>query len=276
MSKITVILPIHEFSETIQKYLESAVTSVLKQVDSKPELLIVYTHRAEEGGLLKYVQTIEGGLDRITTIKNEGKTDFCGQINFGVKNIKTNYFSILEFDDEFSTIYFRNADKHIDNLTDVGMFLPITIDVDDKTSQPMQLVNQNIWSNGYVSENGELGYLNTKSLAEFSFYTLGGSVIKKTDFLAVGGLKSNIILAFTYEFILRFLNNGNKIYTIPKYGYKHVINRDGSLFMGYGAELTYEDRRFWFETANKESHFFSDREIDRSVVSIDDAVVSPE
>jgi hypothetical protein len=274
MSKITVILPIHEFNETVEKYLKSSIESVLKQVDSKPELLIVYTHRAEEGGILNFFKSIESGRDRITTIKNESKTDFCGQINFGVKNIKTEYFSILEYDDEYSIIYFRNADKHIEHLSDVGMFLPITIDVDDKTGQPLQLVNQNIWSNGYVGENGVLGYLNSKSLNEFSFYTLGGSVIKKSDYIAVGGLKSNIILSFTYEYILRFLNNGNKIYTIPKFGYKHIINRDGSLFMGYAAELSQEERRFWFETANKESHFFNDREIDTTKVL--EEVISPE
>lgn len=271
MSKVTVILPVHEFNETVQKYIDSAIDSVIKQVDSTPKLLIVYTHRAEEGGLLDYVNN-KKTTDIISVIKNEGKTDFCGQVNFGVKNIDSEYFSILEFDDEYSTIYFRNVDKHIEELSDVGMFLPITIDVDDKTGQPIQIVNQNIWSNAYVGENGTLGFLNNRSLNEFSFYTLGGAVFKKSDFLSVGGLKSNIVLAFTFEFLLRFLNNGNKIYTIPKFGYKHIINRDGSLFMGYGAELTQEDRRFWFETASKESHFFNDREIVKTKIVVDETM----
>lgn len=269
MSNITIIVPVHEFNDSVKKYLTIAINSIIKQVDSQPLLLIVYSHRAEEGGLLEFLSEKNYG-ESVTTIKNEGKTDFCGQINFGVKNITTPYFSILEFDDEFSTTYFRNVDKHIINLPDVGLFLPITIDVDDKTSTPLQLVNQNIWSNGYVGENGTLGYLNVRSLNEFSFYTLGGSVFNKQEFTSIGGLKSNIVLAFTFEFILRFLNNGNKIYTIPKYGYKHVINRDGSLFMGYGASLTNDERRFWFETAKKESHFFNDREIDRNKIVYDE------
>lgn len=261
MSKVTVILPIHEFGDYTKKYLDLAVQSVLMQVGATPNLLIVYTHRAEEGGLLTYLTEKNFG-ERVSTIKNEEKTDFCGQVNFGVKNITTDFFSILEYDDEYSTVYFRNVEKYIEGLPEVSLFLPITIDVDDKTNQPLQLVNQNIWSKGYVGENGVLGFLNAKSLNDFSFYTIGGSVIKKSDFLAVGGLKSNIVLAFTYEFILRFLNNGNKIYTLPKFGYKHTINRDGSLFMGYGASLTNDERRFWFETAKKESHFFNDRVID--------------
>lgn len=269
MSNVTVILPIHEFGETQKNYIDIAVKSVLNQVGAKPELLIVYSHRAEEGGLLSFVN--EKQYDGIKLIKNEGKTDFCGQVNFGAKNISTPYFSILEFDDEYSINYFRNVEKHITNMPDVGLFLPITIDVDDKTNTPLQLVNQNIWSNGYVGENGTLGYLNVRSLNEFSFYTLGGAVFNKQEFLAVGGLKTNIVLAFTFEFILRFLNNGNKIFTIAKYGYKHTINRDGSLFMGYGANLSQDDRRFWFETAKKESHFFNDREIDRNRIMVAEA-----
>ena len=261
MSNITVILPIHEFGENLKKYIEIAITSVLDQKDASPKLLIVYSHRAEEGGILSFLQEKNYG-ERVTTIKNEGKTDFCGQINFGVKNINTSYFSILEYDDEYSTIYFRNVEKYIAGLPDVGMFLPVTIDVDDKTNSALQLVNQNIWSKGYVGENGIMGYLNLRSLNEFSFYTIGGSVIKKSEFDAVMGLKSNILLAFTYEFLLRFLNNGNKIYTIPKFGYKHTINRDGSLFIGYGASMSEQDRYFWFQTAKKESHFFNDRPID--------------
>jgi len=261
MNNITAILPIHEFIEGTEKYLDLAINSLMKQVDATPELLIVYSHRAEEGGLLNYLAERNYG-ERVTTLKNEEKTDFCGQITFAAKSVKTKYFSILEFDDEYGIIYFRNAEKYAAKLKDVSMFLPITIDTDDKTGMPLQLVNQNIWSNGYVGENGVLGYLNSRSLNEFSFYTLGGAVINTQDFLAVGGLKSNIVLSFSYEFILRFLNNGNKIYVIPKYGYKHTINRDGSLFMGLGAILTQDDRRFWFETAKKESHFFNDRIID--------------
>lgn len=71
MSKVTVILPIHEFNETVQKYLDASINSVLNQVDSKPNLLIVYTHRAEEGGIVEYLKPTLAVHDRITTIKNK-------------------------------------------------------------------------------------------------------------------------------------------------------------------------------------------------------------
>lgn len=275
MNKTTIILPVHEFNETVAGYLKKGLESIRLQkgIEVLPSIILVYTHLAEQTGLLEFIKEYivgpEGApadvvLLDIITVKNEGKTDFCSQVNLGVKNTITPYFSILEYDDEYGTIYFKNVEQHFKVLPDVGMFLPFTIEVDDKTGSLVQIVNQTIWSKGYVGENGVLGYLNTKSLNEFSFYTLGGAVLKKSDFEAVGALKTNIKLAFTYEFILRFLENGNKIYSIPKFGYKHVINRSGSLFSNFGATMPMKERKFWFETAKKESNFFNDRVIDTS------------
>jgi hypothetical protein len=259
MNKVTVIIPINEFNDTVKKYLSTAILSIKEQIENIPNLLVVYTSRAEESGLLTYLS--EFSDLNISTVKNEGKSDFCSQINVGAKNAQTEYFSILEYDDKYSRIYFKNVEKYINELSDVSLFLQLTIDVDDKSGSPIQLVNQNIWSNAYVGENGELGYINNKALSEYSYYTIGGAVFRKKDFESVGGLKSNIQLAFTYEFLLRFLNNGNKIYVIPKFGYIHSINREGSLFTGLSGTLSIEDRKFWFETAVKESHYLNDREI---------------
>jgi len=272
MTNITIILPVHEFSETVAGYLRKGFTSIKSQkgLDTLPPIILVYTHFAEQNGLLDFLKEFTTPVEptdaalQITTVKNEGKTDFCSQINLGVKNTTTEYFSILEYDDEFSTIYFKNVLKHFKVYPDVGMFLPFTIEVDDKTGSLVQIVNQTIWSKGYVGENGVLGFLNSRSLNDYSFYTLGGAVIKKSDFEAVGGLKANIKLSFTYEFILRFLENGNSVFCIAKFGYKHVINRAGSLFANFGATMPMKERKFWFEVAKRESHFINDRYIDQS------------
>jgi len=265
MTNITIILPVHEYNDNVAGYLRKAFASIAAQkgIDSLPPIIVVYNALADAGGLITFLgsDVSTTGLS-ITLIKNEGKSDFCSQINVGASKVTTDFFSILEYDDEYSTIYFKNVIQHFKVYPEVGMFLPFTVEVDDKTGSLVQIVNQTIWSKGYVGENGVMGFLNTKSLNEFSFYTLGGSVIKKSEFDAVGGLKTNIKLAFTYEFILRFLENGNKIFSIAKFGYKHVINRSGSLFSNYAATMSQKERRFWFETAKKECHFFNDRIID--------------
>lgn len=272
MTNISIVLPVHEFNESVATYLRKGFVSLKSQegLADLPSVVLVYTHAAEQAGILDFIKEFTTPVEAtdtalvITPIKNEGKTDFCSQVNLGVSQVTTPYFSILEYDDEYSTKYFKNVEKHFKVYPDVGIFLPFSVEVDDKTGTLVQIVNQTIWSKGYVGENGTLGFLNSKALNEFSFYTIGGSVIKKSEFEASGGLKSNIKLAFTYEFLLRFLENGNKIFTIAKLGYRHTINRAGSLFVGYGASMSVKERRFWFETAKKECHFFNDRLIDTS------------
>ena len=60
------------------------------------------------------------------------------------------------------------------------------------------------------------------------------------------------------------LNNACKIYSIPKIGYKHFANREGSLFDTYLKTMPVAERKFWFETATKEANILNDRPIDLS------------
>ena len=44
-------------------------------------------------------------------------------------------------------------------------------------------------------------------------------------------------LTFWYEYLLRAVNNGKKIYVIPKVGYRHHILRDDSLSDFYSKNM---------------------------------------
>ena len=48
----------------------------------------------------------------LSIVENDGETDFCSQINFGVSKLDTEWFSILEIDDEFSKIWISNFNKY--------------------------------------------------------------------------------------------------------------------------------------------------------------------
>ena len=199
----------------------------------------------------------------IEVIVNEGKTDFQSQINLGANKVTTDYFSILEFDDEYSTTYFYNAEKYIKAFPDVDIFLSMMVEVNEK-SEGLKLTNETVWSQQIVGENGEMGYLNANALKQNTDFKLSGAILKKDEFLSLNGFKSNIKLTFMYEFLLRALNNACKIYSIPKIGYKHLATREGSLFNQYLNEMPIDERKFWFETATKESNFINDRVIDLS------------
>lgn len=266
---LTTIIPVHEYSEKIEELLTGALDSVSKQNkigDKKPEVLIVYAAALENNEKFKdFMKSPADGKYNISLLKNDGNSDFQSQINYGVSQIKTDWFTILEFDDELSTTYYKQVLHHIEKMEDVDLFIPILLEVNEN-NDPLKLTNETVWSKQFVGENGEMGYLNAQALNQYTDFKFSGGVFKKSEFESVGGLKSNIKLTFTYEFLLRMLNNGSNIYTIPKIGVKHFATREGSLFDEYSTTMSIETRKFWFDTAKKESNFFNDRVIDMSLL----------
>lgn len=265
---ITTIIPVHEYSEEINMLLNKAIDSVSDQHkigDERSPVLVVYAAELDKDELFSKNRNESYENLTVTYLKNEGETDFQSQINLAVTKVSTDWFTILEFDDELSTTYFKNVLHHIEKMEDVDLFLPILVEVNEK-QEALKITNETVWSKQFVGENGEMGYLNVAALNQYTDFKFSGGVFKKEEFEAVGGLKSNIILTFTYEFLLRMLNNGSNIYTIPKIGVKHFATREGSLFDTYSTTLTIEERKFWFETAKKESNFFNDRVIDMSLL----------
>ena len=149
------------------------------------------------------------------------------------------------------------------------MFLPFIIEANDKR-QRLKFTNETVWSKQFVGENGELGYLNARSLGQYTDFKIVGGIFKKDEFEGAGGLKTKIKLTFQLEFLLRMLNNGSKIFTIPKVGYMHLAVREGSLFDVYAKTMTLKERKFWFDVAQKEHSFMSDRDIDMSLLETEE------
>jgi hypothetical protein len=258
---ITVIIPIHEYNEVAMSYLDKAIESVKKQEESEiPKVIIVYAAAIENELMNSPMITAKDAIIP-TFIKNEGKTDYQSQVNLAVKSATTDYFSVLEFDDEYSTTYFRNANKYINEYPEIDFFLTMMIEVNEK-NEGIKLTNETVWAQQFVGENGEMGYLNINSLKQYTDFKVSGAVIKKSEFLNIGGYKANIKLTFMYELLLRALNNACKIFVIPKIGYKHTATREGSLFDEYQKNMPIDERKFWFETAGRESNFMNDRVID--------------
>jgi len=255
---ITVIIPIHEYSEKVQGYLSKAIESIVKQENAveQPQVMVVCPPDV-------YDQLGEASGITVTIIKNEGKIDYQSQVNLGVENVKTDYFTVLEFDDEFSTTYFKNAVAYTEAYPNIDVFLTMMIEVNDR-GEGMKITNETVWAQQFVGENGEMGYLNAGALKQYTDFKLSGAIIKKSEFINVGKYKSNIKLSFMYEFLLRALNNACKIYSIPKIGYKHLATRENSMFDVYNKEMPIAERKFWFDTATNEANFTNDRVIDMS------------
>ena len=177
MNNITVIIPIHEFNDEISDYLNKAIECIEKQehIDEKPKLLFVSAAVCDDA-VLEYLRSKENFTYEF--VRNEGNTDYQSQVNFAVEKVTTDYFSVLEFDDEYSTTFFSNANKYIESYPEIDVFLTMMIEVNEK-NEGIKLTNETVWAQQFVGENGEMGYLNANALKQYTDFKLSGAIIKK-------------------------------------------------------------------------------------------------
>jgi glycosyltransferase involved in cell wall biosynthesis len=255
---ITVVLPVHELAnENDVTLFKGAITSVTEQTVKPDEILIVVPKGSEVETTLKDFD-FGDAKDMVRIISNPGNSDFQTQINYGVENVKTEWFSFLELDDEYSDKWFSNVVKYREAHDDVDIFLPIIVDVSADDGMFMGLTNEAAWANSF---SDELGFLDNNALLAFQNFNIDGMTMRKSTFDDLGGFKSNIKLTFIYEFLLRMTFNAARVMVIPRYGYKHVNQREGSLFASYKEEMNPTEANWWLAQAKKEYYYPNEREI---------------
>jgi hypothetical protein len=260
MDNLTVILPIYRLNEKEKEYFANAVKSVATQKTEKSsKLLIVVTNEdiKKEVESFDYDEKLK---DNVRVVVNDGEKDFCSQINFGVKNVDTEWFSIIEIDDEYSTIWFKNVEEYMNHYSDVEVFLPIVLDVSPE-GRFLHFTNEPVWAPEF---SDKIGFLDNDALLNFPNFQTSGGVYKKESFDSVGGFKPGIKLHFVYEFLLRMTYYDKTIMTIPKLGYKKTNMREGSLFFEYyngNEKIRPDEAKWWYNQARKECYFKQDRGI---------------
>lgn len=255
-TNISVILPVHELDETTKSMLINAIKSVEGQKTLPDELIIVVPSNSDAYTYIKSLD-FKDFSKRIRIVENSGETDFSSQVNLGVKEAKTEWVSFLEFDDEYSNIWFKNVVEYMKAYTNVELFMPIIVDVDNKGAF-IGFTNEAVWANSF---SDELGFLDQNSLLAYQNFNIDGIVIKKSVYEERGGFKPSIKLTFIYEFLLRMTFNDVKVMTIPRFGYKHVNQRPNSLFSMYKQSMDPVESRWWLNHAKKEYYFDKDRKI---------------
>jgi len=255
-TNISVILPIHLLDDTTKELFGNAVLSVTEQIVRPDELVIVVPKGSD---VAEYVKGYDYAdyKDSVTIAENDGETDFASQVNYGVSVSKSEWFSILEYDDEYAKIWFKNVVEYRAAHNSVGIFLPIIIDV-DSNHQFIGFTNEAIFANSF---SDELGVLDNNALLSYQNFNIDGMIMKKDLINEFGGLKPSIKLTFIYEFLLRMTFKDVRVMGIPRFGYKHVNQRSGSLFASYKETLDPVEARWWLSQAKKEYYFPKDRKI---------------
>jgi hypothetical protein len=149
-------------------------------------------------------------------------------------------------------VTYREAHDEID------IFMPIIVDVNAADNGFMGLTNEAVWANSF---SDELGILDNNALLSFQNFNIDGITMKKEIFEDLGGFKSNIKLTFIYEFLLRMTFKDAKVMVIPRFGYKHLNQREGSLFNNYKNEMDPVEANWWLSQAKKEYYFDNERDI---------------
>lgn len=253
-NNIAVILPVHELDENTKQLFANAVQSVKDQTVVPDELVIVVPKDSE---VYKHVKSFDFGSinNAVVIVENDGPTDFASQVNLGISKAKSEWISILEFDDEYAKIWFQNVVKYRNAHKDVELFMPIVVDV-DSNGQFIGFTNEAVWANSF---SDELGVLDNNALLSYQNFNIDGIVIKKSVIDSFGGFKTNIKLTFIYEFLLRMTFKNVKTMVIPRFGYKHINQRSGSLFSEYMKSIDPAEARWWLAQAKKEYYFKGDR-----------------
>lgn len=247
MNNITIIIPIVNYKEN-EDIIKRALNSI-SNFDGK--ILMVYGNNDKLD-----IEKCEFS-ENVLLLNNKGETDFCSQINYAVSKCDSEFFSILEMDDEYSDIWFKNVELYINKMPDVDILMPIVelIDYND-SDNIISFTNEIAWANAFTNE---IGYIDFDCLENYYDFNLTGGVFRKSEFEKIGGLKKSIKVSFMYEFMLRATSKGLKLYVVPKIGYYHYIGRDKSISETYKKCITEDEAKGWYDLAKIEYSYKEDR-----------------
>lgn len=245
MKDITILVPLTEpsvgMSDIQTNYMNECINNINnceQYYDGK--LLIKFIFPEKDSS---YDSTISDDPE-IEYLHNYGETDYCSQINFGVEHVETEYFAIMEMDDQFNPKWFKMFNEYLNTKEDVSIFLPINVVKNNKNGE-LEFVNELIWA---ASFSNEIGYIDFDCLEHSASFNLTGGIFKTSDWLKY---KPSIQVSFNYEYLLRATYKNQKVFVIPKEGYYHGIFGENSLSEKYLNEISDDDTQKWFELAKR-------------------------
>lgn len=242
MGELVVIVPMHEFGKENIELLNKAVESVPEDIR-----VVLSCKNGVDGRKLK------GISERLNVITESDGDSFQELVNAAVDNINEKWFSILEFDDTYTPIWFDNVKKYIEYKPDTSVFMPLEDITDFNNGKYIGFGNEAPWASSF---SNEIGVIDNDCLQNYFDFYMTGSIFNTDDWKEVGGLKPMIKISFWYEWLLRATNKGKKVYVIPKVGYNHTLGRENSLTNIYRNEISQDETNWWFELA-KRDYFFT-------------------
>lgn len=254
MKNLTVIVPLVEYKDEHLSLHTRSVNSIIN-ADAPSEVSVIFI--GPSSAIKEIKNNFEFGEREVLFIENNKNTELQFQVNKAVKDVKTAYFSVLEFDDCYTNKWFNTVENYSTHQPDTSLFLSLMEVFDEQRPElgGIGYANEPVWASSF---SDEIGFVDNDSLKNYYNFIVSGGVFKKSDFLAVGGLKNNIKVFFWYELLLRMTHNDKRVFVIPKIGYEHYLNVENSLSSTF-ATMEPKEIDFWFATAQEEYLYKTDR-----------------
>lgn len=250
MDNLTVIIPIHNFTKKNVELLNKAVDSVPQEL----RVVVSVPNKTTE-------KDLSGTSNRIQVIQETDDTSFAGLVNAAVDTLDDGWFSILEFDDTYTDIWYNNFKKYLEFKPDISVFMFMEDIRDFNNGKYVGFGNAEAYASAF---SNEIGFLDNDCLQNYFDFYLTGSIFNVKDWKEVGGLKPLLKVTFWYEWMLRATSKGKKIFVIPKVGYIHNMDRKGSYVEQYRS-LSSDEIQFYFDLAKRDSFFKNMKEPEKYV-----------
>lgn len=241
MKELVVIIPMNEFGKENIELLNKAVESVPSELN-----VLLSVPNGTDGKKLK------GISGRLGVVSESEGSSFAELVNAAANTIEEKWFSILEFDDTYTPIWYDNAKKYIEFMPSTSVFMYLEDITDFNDGRYIGFGNEAAWASAF---SNEIGFIDNDCLQNYFDFYMTGSIFNTADWKEVGGLKPSIKITFWYEWLLRATNKNKTVYVIPKVGYNHKLGRKGSLIETYKSTISQEETQWWFDLAKKEYMF---------------------
>ena len=245
MKELVVIIPMNEFGKENIELLNKAVESVPSELN-----VLLSVPSGTDGKKLK------GISDRLGVVSESEGSSFAELVNAAINTIEEKWFSILEFDDTYTPIWYDNAKKYIEFMPSTSVFMYLEDITDFNDGKYIGFGNEAAWASAF---SNEIGFIDNDCLQNYFDFYMTGSIFNTADWKEVGGLKPSIKITFWYEWLLRATNKNKTVYVIPKVGYNHKLGRKGSLIETYKSTIDQEETQWWFDLAKREMYYKEDR-----------------
>ena len=245
MKELVVIIPMNEFGKENIELLNKAVESVPSELN-----VLLSVPNGTDGKKLK------GISDRLGVVSESEGSSFAELVNAAINTIEEKWFSILEFDDTYTPIWYDNAKKYIEFMPSTSVFMYLEDITDFNDGKYIGFGNEAAWASAF---SNEIGFIDNDCLQNYFDFYMTGSIFNTADWKEVGGLKPSIKITFWYEWLLRATNKNKTVYVIPKVGYNHKLGRNGSLIETYKSTISQEETQWWFDLAKREMYYKEDR-----------------